>query len=253
MAEYDESKHPREQRTGRYRDSERFKAVMDRDLKAKGLEQSAIWDRDRLAASEGKWMDEPVLDVASEEGLAEYDRILDAAARRLTYKFAKFIPADAASDAARAAVEHVALEARITCVTRADRCFSARYLTKAVSKTSVEREMKYQNDEINVSWVRQGDAYIKARDKWQAAHRGAWPPADVRDKIWDEAVTDKWNRTVANTDSVPRLIVPLSNGHSVNPIGRDYGVNGREKYERLMADMAARARFASDISEVRTV
>lgn len=253
MGVYDEARHPREQRTGRYRDSDRFRAVMDRDLEAAGLDRSAVWDVSRLAASEGEWVGEEVLDCSSREGLAEYDRILDAAVQSLTHKVARFVPAGAAGDAARAAVEHVAFEARITCATRSDRCFSARYLAAAVRRTSVEREMKYQNDEINVAWVRQGDAYIRARDGWVASHHGAFPPADVRDRLWDEAVTEKWERTVASTRSVPRLVVPLSDGRSVNPRGRVFGFNGRERFERLMADMASRAGFERDVSEVRSL
>ena len=65
MGVYDEARHPREQRTGRYRDSDRFRAVMDRDLEAAGLDRSAVWDVSRLAASEGEWVGEEVLDCSS--------------------------------------------------------------------------------------------------------------------------------------------------------------------------------------------
>lgn len=248
---YREQDHPREQKTGRWRNADETDPNGTGDLTA-GHGEKLSFDPKDLCATEGKYRDDPPLDLSTVEGFTEYEAIRGRAIERTGRVLGVFLGTSTGAITAESLVDKRIREAQLQSMRNSTVSFSARHLTNVLKNPRVENWMK-ERGEINVSYLRVGRIYLDRLQRYGGEHGAGSLTCEVKDRLWDEAAVELFEEKRAEAETrlrreraaqgrplpdgpinlrhygrYPRVEVALSNGMSSDERAR-YSKRDRER------------------------
>lgn len=203
----------------------------------------AIWDPEKLKATEGEYVDVPVCTPEEERAIIAKAVGTPERLGRLSAGFEKWV-----GDRSRCVelgyeeAERRQRQARRRCALDADKCYSAAYAQAVFSAQLHTETLLCRNYGLSDHKARFGKHFHKACEEWAREHGMQVPPPAERDRIWDEQL-----RAYA-ADKIKRGVkfgrgLCYTDGNRANPISRNEKpttgpdgkpLNGRVDFEDMM-------------------